>query len=61
LTPLPIPLRDSNARVDLKAVIDRIYDEGSFTPDLYTRPPDPPLSPADAAWAAQFVPPPTPR
>ncbi|MFO0851641.1 MAG: DUF4058 family protein [Gemmataceae bacterium] len=58
---LPIPLRDSEARLDLKAAIDRLYDEGVYAPFLYDHQPEPPLRADDAAWASQFVPPATPR
>ena len=55
---IPVPLRaeDDDARLDLKAVLDRLYDEGYYADGAYTRPPEPRLSPDDAAWAAQFLP-----
>ncbi|MBX9626854.1 MAG: DUF4058 family protein [Gemmataceae bacterium] len=61
LEPVPVPLRDSNARLDLKAVLDRVYDEGGYEDFAYEGPPEPRLSPADAAWAAPLVPQPPAR
>jgi len=51
---LPIPLRagEPDVPLDLPAAFGRAYDTGAY--DLiidYTQEPDPPLSPADAAWA----------
>jgi hypothetical protein len=55
---LPIPLRapDPDATLDLKAVIDRVHDDGRYANYIYSGPPEPRLSPDDAAWAAQFLP-----
>ena len=54
---IAVPLRtgDADVSLDLQAVLDRVYDEGPFDNVDYTRPPDPPLSDADAAWAAGLV------
>ncbi len=56
---IPIPLRpgDPDVRLDLKTALDRIYDEQRYARSIYASPPEPRLSPADAAWAAQFLPP----
>jgi hypothetical protein len=58
LSPVAIPLRldDHDARLDLKQAIDGAYDTGAYQLDIYDTSPEPPLSPEDAAWAAQFVP-----
>jgi hypothetical protein len=58
LPPIPIPLRptDPPVRLDLKRVIDHVYDVAGYGYYVYDGPPDPPLSPDDAAWAAPFVP-----
>jgi len=55
---LPIPLRlgDPDAQLDLKLVLDRVYDRSGYEDFVYKGQPRPPLSPADAAWARQFVP-----
>ncbi len=58
LPTIAVPLRagDADAPLDLQAVFDRVYDDGPFADDAdYTRPPDPPLSDADAAWAAELL------
>lgn len=59
---IPIPLRgdDRDASLDLKAVLDQVYDSGGYADDVYSGPPEPRLTPDEAAWAAAFVPPGTP-
>ena len=59
LPPLPIPVRtgEPDLRLDLKPLIDTVYDRAAYQNVLYDAPPDPPLAPADAEWAGQFVPP----
>jgi hypothetical protein len=59
--PLPtvaIPLRagDDDARLDLRAILDRVYDESGYQFYLYMHEPDPPLSADDAAWARTLLP-----
>jgi len=58
LPSIPIPLRrgEPEPLVDLKAILDRAYDEGGYARRIYRTPPEPPLSPADAEWAKQFIP-----
>jgi len=53
LPTIPVPLRvgDPDARLDLRAVLDRIYDESGYDDYLYSHEPDPPLAQDDAAWA----------
>lgn len=55
---VPIPLRAgmSDVTLDLKAVIDRVYDGAGFANYIYTGPPEPRLAPDDMAWASQFLP-----
>jgi hypothetical protein len=55
---LPVPLRagEPDATLNLKAVLDRAYDEGWYKNYIYRGAPEPRLAPDDAAWAAQFVP-----
>ncbi len=55
---VPIPLRDGDpdARLDLRAVLDRVHDEAGYVYYLYGDDPDPPLTGDDLAWARQFVP-----
>jgi len=58
LPEIPIPLRggDADARLDLQEVLHRIYDAAGYAYYIYTGPPEPPLSAADTAWAAPFLP-----
>ena len=55
LPTLPIPLLsgDEDVPLDLKAALDRTYDDAGYARYVYDSPPDPPLSIADAAWAAE--------
>ena len=50
----PMPLRDPlpTLSIPLQPIIDRIYVEGGYDDVDYARPLRPPLSPADAVWAA---------
>ena len=54
LPTIPIPLRPphADAALDLRAALDRTYDEAGLEDYLHLAPPDPPLPAADAAWAA---------
>ena len=50
---VPVPLKgDESVPLDLRAALDRVFDESRYERSIYRRPPDPPLSPADADWAA---------
>jgi hypothetical protein len=53
LPTVPVPLRvgDADARLDLRAILDRVYDESGYQFYLYEREPDPPLTGDDADWA----------
>lgn len=55
---IPIPLRapDPDARIDLQAMIHRLYDAAGYEDYIYTGTPQPPLSPEDAAWAKELLP-----
>jgi hypothetical protein len=53
-----IPLRegDADARLNLQALIEQTYHNGAYGNTIdYTQPPDPPLDPADAAWAEELL------
>jgi hypothetical protein len=53
-----IPLRgaDPDAPLDLGAVLDTAYDNAAYDVTVdYTKPPTPPLAPADAKWANQLL------
>ena len=58
LPTIPVPLLpgDGDVRLDLMALLHRLYDEAGFGLEpyqgrLYAKPPEPPLSAEDAAWA----------
>jgi hypothetical protein len=55
---LGIPLRapDADAQIDLQQVLDRIYDAAGYEDYIYQGQPQPRLTPADAAWAEQYIP-----
>lgn len=58
LPAIKVPLRrtDADVRLDLQALIDQVYLNGSYGYDVdYTRPPVPPLEPADEAWAREIL------
>lgn len=58
LPTVPVPLRagEDDARLDLRAVLDRVYDEADYAHYLYLREPDPPLTGDDLAWARSLLP-----
>ena len=62
LPTIPIPLCEGEPEVllDLQATLHRIYDVGSYELFIYSTAPEPPLSAADAVWAAQILSPPAP-
>lgn len=53
LPEIPIPLAgdDPDVWLDLKPILDAVYDGGAYRYRLYDSPPDPPLLGDDAAWA----------
>jgi hypothetical protein len=58
LPTIPVPLRagDADARLELQLLLHRLYDAAGYAGFIYTGTPQPPLTPADQAWAAQLVP-----
>lgn len=54
---VPVPLKDDEtpARLDLRAILDRVYDEAGYGYFLYEHPPSPVLEGEDAAWAEGLV------
>jgi hypothetical protein len=58
LSAISIPLRstDDDVVLNLQEAIARVYDDGSYGTRIdYQEPAEPPLSPDDAAWAAELV------
>jgi Protein of unknown function (DUF4058) len=58
LPTVPVPLRDGDpdARLDLHAVLDRVYDDAGYEHFLYDAEPEPRLTAADMVWAHQLIP-----
>jgi hypothetical protein len=58
LPTIPVPLRagDPDAKLDLQAVLDRIYDTAGYAYYIYASRPDPELAPGDREWAESLVP-----
>jgi hypothetical protein len=54
---VPIPLRppDGDARVDLQAALDQVYDDAGYSHFISQGTPGPALPPDDAEWAASFL------
>jgi Protein of unknown function (DUF4058) len=54
---IPIPLRasDAAAKLDLQAVLDRVYDGADYGDYIYRFEPAPPLSREDRTWAQQLL------
>lgn len=55
--PVPLRRRTPEPALDLKAVLDVAYDGAGYVHHIYRHPPEPPLTPEQAAWAAGFRPP----
>jgi hypothetical protein len=54
--PVPISSEQADAPLNLRAVLDRVYDDGRYAEELdYTIPPVPPLSVTDADWAVEYL------
>jgi hypothetical protein len=53
--PIPVHPEDPPAWLDLKAALDKVYDEGGLAYLLYDGEPEPPMDAADAAWAREFL------
>jgi hypothetical protein len=54
---VPIPLRstDAAAKLDLQAVLHRVYDAAGYGDYIYDSEPVPPLAGEDRKWAAELV------
>lgn len=54
---IPVPLRapDADVILDLKAVLDRVYDAAGYEDYIYSGSPVPPLSPDDQRWAEELL------
>lgn len=54
---IPIPLKGNfaDATLDLKAMLNRVYDAAGYEDYLYESPPEPALNEPDAIWAKSFI------
>jgi hypothetical protein len=54
---IPVPLKGdfADAKLDLKAHLDRVYDAAGYEDYLYESFPEPPLDQTDAMWAQAFI------
>jgi len=61
LPTVPVPLRpgDGYARLDLQAILDRVYDESGYEDFIYKHEPDPTLTGDDDVWLRSFLPSPS--
>ena len=57
IPPFRVPLRETDADVvvELQPLLERCYRTGRYWQVDYSRPPEPPLSPEDAAWAEECL------
>ncbi|MCI0360550.1 MAG: DUF4058 family protein [Planctomycetaceae bacterium] len=53
--PIPLLAPDPDARLDLQALLHRLYDAGGYEDYIYSGTPQPPLSAEDADWAAAIL------
>ena len=54
--PIPLSKGDADVMLDLQAVLNTVYDRSDYGRRLqYDQPPEPPLTPAQAAWANELV------
>ena len=54
--PIPLQPGDVEPVLDLKPLLDELYDEASYDLRIdYTKPPVPPLSDEDARWAMEVL------
>ena len=53
--PIPLVAPHPDARLDLKQVLDRVYDAAGYEDYIYDGGPRPPLTREDANWARQCV------
>jgi len=58
IVPVPLLPEDPDARLDIRPILDEAYDKSGYADYIYKRPPTPPLSPADQAWADALIAPP---
>ena len=57
LPTLPIPLRGGfpDAKVDMQALLNRVYDAAGYEDYIYETPPEPPLADDETTWAQSIL------
>ena len=55
VVPVPVRAHDADARLDLQAALDRIYDEAGYGDYIYDGSPRPRLGKKDAEWARALL------
>jgi hypothetical protein len=58
--PIPLKASDGDATLDLRAILNRVYDESGYAYFLYDHEPDPPLTGEEERWARSLIPSPLP-
>jgi len=53
--PVPLLAPDPDARLDLQALLHRLYDAGGYEDYIYDAMPQPPLKPADQQWVRDIL------
>ncbi len=56
IVPIPLVAPHPDAKLNLKAVLDRVYDAAGYEDYIYLGEPRPPLTAEQNHWARQFVP-----
>ena len=56
IIPIPLSSPDAPVSLDLRSVLDRAYDAADYGKYIYQEKPEPPLNPADEAWARTIIP-----
>ena len=56
IIPIPLAEKDADVPMDLRACLDWAYDQARYERDIdYSKPPVPPLSPADSQWGKSLL------
>ncbi len=55
MVPVPVRAHDADARLDLQAALDRIYDDAGYADYIYEGSPRPRLGKKDAEWARALL------
>ena len=55
IIPVPLKTSDPEMPINLKAVLESVYDGGRSELTIYDDPPEPPLSKSHAAWAKKLL------